>query len=460
MRKPVKQLAVIMLSLLLALSAAAQNFPNIVDLVEENSEPVVSVRVKSEPKGNAAPRGIPREFLPFSPPELLPFFHGRPGGRHPVTSIGSGFIIDAEGYVLTNAHVVEGGDEIIVALKNGDEYTAKLVGRDKKTDVALLKIEADKPLPTVKIGDSQKLRVGQWVVAIGSPWGLDQTVTAGIISALGRRLPQENYVPFIQTDAAVNPGNSGGPLMDLEGRVIGINSQIISPVKAYAGLSFAIPINVVMDIQRKLRDDGFVRRAQLGVIFSRVSKTIAEAMGLDRQRGALIQDVLENSAAAEAGLQSGDILLSFNGMDIEKSHQLPLFIGSVLPGTKATFEVLRNGNIITVTAVLGALEDDVIILGMRLKDLDDNIRNRLQVEGDFQGIVIVGIENNEKTPENIDQLRPDDIITDMIIQKHIHPIHDIAALQKILNDADNASAVAFRVWRKGRRLVIAVELNN
>ena len=156
------------------------------------------------------------------------------------------------------------------------------------------------------------------------PLGLDQTVTAGIISALGRRLPQENYVPFIQTDAAVNPGNSGGPLMDLEGRVIGINSQIISPVKAYAGLSFAIPINVVMDIQRKLRDDGFVRRAQLGVIFSRVSKTIAEAMGLDRQRGALIQDVLENSAAAEAGLQSGDILLSFNGMDIEKSHQLPL----------------------------------------------------------------------------------------------------------------------------------------
>ena len=235
--------------------------------------------------------------------------------------------------MLTNAHVVEGGDEIIVALKNGDEYTAKLVGRDKKTDVALLKIEADKPLPTVKIGDSQKLRVGQWVVAIGSPWGLDQTVTAGIISALGRRLPQENYVPFIQTDAAVNPGNSGGPLMDLEGRVIGINSQIISPVKAYAGLSFAIPINVVMDIQRKLRDDGFVRRAT-GVIFSRVSKTIAEAMGLDRQRGALIQDVLENSAAAEAGLQSGDILLSFNGMDIEKSHQLPLFIGSVLPARK------------------------------------------------------------------------------------------------------------------------------
>ena len=446
----------------MTMPAMAQSLPDIVDLVENHSDPVVSVRVKSKPKGNNSLRGIPKELLPFFSPELSPFFRGNPN-RQPASAIGSGFIIEADGYVLTNAHVVADSDEIIVTLKNGEEYTAKLVGSDKRTDVALLKIDADKPLPTVKVGDSEKLRVGQWVVAIGSPWGLDQTVTAGIVSALGRRLPRENYVPFIQTDAAINPGNSGGPLMDLDGKVIGINSQIISPVKAYAGLSFAIPINVVMNIQSKIREDGFVRRARLGVLFSDVSKTTAEAMGLvdGRPKGALIQDVVKGSAASEAGLQSGDIILSLNDVAIEKSHDLPLILERMIPGETAKLEVLHEGKIVTITAVLDSWEDDVTVLGMKLGKLDEKMRIRLGIERDLQGVFIISIENKEGTPVDvISQLRNDDVITGITIKGRLYSIADVAKLQRIINNASGAKAVAFRIWRKGSHLIIPINLRN
>ncbi|WP_107859385.1 DegQ family serine endoprotease [Neisseria cinerea] len=268
-------------------------------------------------------------------------------------NFGSGFIISKDGYILTNTHVVTGMGSIKVLLNDKREYTAKLIGSDIQSDVALLKIDATEDLPVVKIGNPKDLKPGEWVAAIGAPFGFDNSVTSGIVSAKGRSLPNESYTPFIQTDVAINPGNSGGPLFNLKGQVVGINSQIYSRSGGFMGISFAIPIDVAMNVAEQLKNTGKVQRGQLGVIIQEVSYGLAQSFGLDKASGALIAKILPGSPAERAGLQSGDIIRSLNGEEIRSSGDLPVMVGAIMPGKEASLGVWRKGEEITVKIKLG-----------------------------------------------------------------------------------------------------------
>lgn len=270
-------------------------------------------------------------------------------------NFGSGFIISADGYILTNTHVVNGMNNIKVLLNDKREYTAKLVGSDQQSDVALLKIDA-KDLPVVKVGNPKNLKPGEWVAAIGAPFGFDNSVTAGIVSAKGRSLPNESYTPFIQTDVAINPGNSGGPLFNLRGQVVGINSQIYSRSGGFMGISFAIPIDVAMNVAEQLKSTGKVQRGQLGVIIQEVSYDLAKSFGLDKASGALIAKVLPASPAAKAGLQVGDIVRSVNGEEIRTSSDLPVMVGAMAPGKEVVLGVWRKGKEVEVKVQLGSAD--------------------------------------------------------------------------------------------------------
>jgi len=321
-----------------ATGAATTDFTSI---VESQGPAVVNISVSGTAK--TADMGSP-EFGSNSP---LPDFHGRfripgPQGGIPVHGQGSGFIVSAEGVVLTNAHVVDGADEVLVRLTDKREFKAKVVGTDQQTDVAVLRIDA-KDLPAVRIGDPQKVRVGEWVVAIGSPFGFENSVTAGIVSAKSRTLPDEGYVPFMQTDVAINPGNSGGPLFNSRGEVIGINSQIYSRSGGYQGLSFAIPIDVAMDIERQLVTKGKVTRGRLGIMIQEVSQALADSFGLDGPKGALVASVEPGSPAARSGIQAGDVIVRFNGHDIGRSAELPALVAGTTPGSEVKLEVWRQG---------------------------------------------------------------------------------------------------------------------
>src|SRR5690606_16325520 len=272
------------------------------------------------------------------------------------TSLGSGFIISKDGYILTNNHVIQNADEIIVRLNDRRTLEAKLIGADETTDLALLKVEA-KDLPTVRLGNSDALEVGEWVVAIGSPFGFDYSVTAGIVSAKGRSLPNDNYVPFIQTDVAINPGNSGGPLFNLDGKVVGINSQIYTRSGGFMGVSFAIPINVAMEVSEQLKDKGRVSRGWLGVVIQEVNKELAESFGLEKAAGALVAQIVPGSPADSADLQNGDIITHFNGKPILMSSDLPHQVGRVKPGSKVSMDVVRNGKRRKVSVTIGTLPD-------------------------------------------------------------------------------------------------------
>ncbi|MDZ7748541.1 MAG: Do family serine endopeptidase [Halofilum sp. (in: g-proteobacteria)] len=329
-----------------ARAAGSGAVPDFTRIVKNNRDAVVNVSTTQQV--SAEQRGIPRELLEQLPPghPLKRFFKrfGGEGGGKPErgrTSLGSGFIISADGYVLTNAHVVAKADEITVKLHDNRQFDAKVVGMDKPTDVGLLKIDAS-GLPTVDIGDSDELRVGQWLLAIGSPFGLDYTATQGIVSALERSLPNDTYTPFIQTDVAVNPGNSGGPLFNGDGEVIGINSQIFSRTGGYMGLSFAVPINTAMDIVSQLKEDGTVERGYLGVSIQPVDRGLAESFGLDKPVGALVADVMADSPAKAAGLQSGDVILRFDGRKVSDASALPPMVGRVEPGKSAKVQILRG----------------------------------------------------------------------------------------------------------------------
>ena len=280
-----------------------------------------------------------------------------PQPEEDATSLGSGFIMSQDGFVITNHHVIEGADEIIVRLSDKRELKAKLIGSDKYTDIALLKIDGEN-LPVVEIGRSDEIKVGAWVLAIGSPFGFDHSVTAGIVSAKGRSLPKANYVPFIQTDVAINPGNSGGPLFDLDGKVIGINSQIYSRTGGFMGLSFAIPIEVAMRVVDQIKDKGEVTRGWLGVYIQEVTPELAESFGLDRPMGALVSQVIENSPAEKYGIKAGDVIISFNGKPIKDSANLPYMVGQVPLGSKAKVKVLRDKRHKTLEVVIEQLPED------------------------------------------------------------------------------------------------------
>ncbi|HRC71468.1 MAG TPA: DegQ family serine endoprotease [Candidatus Competibacter sp.] len=357
-KQPVWLLAV--LGLLWAATVRAAEYPDFVTLVERYSPAVVSIQTKSEPKEQRPRRGHPAipENSPFHD-YFKRFFEEMPDmPSGPRSSVGSGFIISADGYVVTNAHVVEDMSSIVVGLSDRTELAAQVIGADKRSDIALLKVKTDTKLPTVKFGDSAKVKVGQWVLAIGSPFGFERTATQGIISALGRNLPSDNYVPFIQTDAAVNPGNSGGPLFNLDGEVIGVNSQIYSRSGGYQGVSFAIPIDVATEVIDQLKTGGKVARGWLGVMIQEVTPELAQSFGLDKPRGALVGQVLADGPAQKAELKTGDIIVAFNGQPVQHSSDLPLLVGRTRPGASAALTVVREGKEHTLNAKIEQLPDE------------------------------------------------------------------------------------------------------
>lgn len=344
-------------------AVSAAGLPDFTALVEQASPAIVNistVRINDDAEAGSSPHPGQEQA-----PEIFKRFFGDPGfggeqnkprRSHP-QSLGSGFIISDDGYVLTNNHVVRDADSILVRLSDRRELEARLVGADPRSDLALLKIEAEH-LPVVKLGNSDKLKVGEWVLAIGSPFGFDHSVTAGIVSAMGRSLANENYVPFIQTDVAINPGNSGGPLFNLDGEVVGINSQIYTRSGGFMGLSFAIPVTMALDVVEQLKTKGYVARGWLGVIIQEVNRELAESFGLDRPMGALVAKVLPGSPAEAARLKEGDIITSLSGHPVDRSAELPQLVGRILPGKTVELGLVRDGDFQTLSLTVGELPDE------------------------------------------------------------------------------------------------------
>lgn len=452
---------------------AASNLPDFTELVEDNSAAVVNISTSSTPKaGNTALHGsplnerqleqLPEFFQDFFRGQQQPF-GGAPGHAQPRRSMGSGFIVSSDGYVLTNNHVVEGADEITVRLSDRRELSAKLIGTDPRSDIAVLKIDGGDDLPVVHTGRSRDLKVGEWVFAIGSPFGFDYTVTAGIVSALGRSLPSENYVPFIQTDVAINPGNSGGPLFNLDGEVVGINSQIYTRSGGFMGVSFAIPIDDAMNVFRQIRDKGVVSRGWLGVLIQEVNRDLAESFGLKRPRGALVAEVMDGSPAQQAGLESGDIVLEYDGDEVQLSSDLPPMVGRTPIGETAHLTVLRAGEEITVDVKIGQLPEqnsaqqsapagdqsdtDNALLGMAVEPLPADLADSLDIKG---GVVVANVTRGPAFDAGI---RARDVITEINRKK----VTSVDEYQKIVASLSDNHAVAVRVVRQGRAIYLVMK---
>ena len=453
-----------------ALVAHAQ-LPDFTGLVEAASPAVVNISTRQKvPQRAMAANGQQMPNLEGLPPQFREFFERsipqqprNPGGRQrEAQSLGSGFIISADGYVLTNNHVVADADEIIVRLSDRSELEAKLIGADPRTDVALLKVEG-KGLPILKLGKSDDLKVGEWVLAIGSPFGFDHSATAGIVSAKGRSLPNESYVPFIQTDVAINPGNSGGPLFNLDGEVVGINSQIFTRSGGFMGLSFAIPIDVAMDVATQLKSSGKVSRGWLGVVIQEVNKDLAESFGLEKPAGALVAQVLQDGPAAKGGLQVGDVILSLNGQPIVMSADLPHLVGALKAGDKAELDVVREGERKVLAMTVGALPDDdeeLVAsaapgegvssnrLGVAVVELTAEQKKTLDVTS---GVLVKGVQDG---PAALMGVRPGDVITHLNNQA-IDTSKTFAAIAK---DLPKDRSVSMRVLRGGRASFITFKL--
>ena len=458
-----KQVLVIAFSLLafVAFNASARQLPEFTDLVEQNAPAVVNISTVGETQSEA---GRSQRKKPRNSEELEEFFRyfmpPRPRGRP--RSLGSGFIISKDGYILTNNHVVDGAKEIVVRFSDRRELVATLVGQDSRADLAVLKVEIDEPLPTVEIGRSETLKVGSWVLAIGSPFGFDYSVTAGIVSAKGRSLPtaqNENYVPYIQTDVAINPGNSGGPLFNLEGKVVGINAQIYSNSGGFMGVSFAIPIDVAMEVADQLRSEGRVSRGWLGVMIQEVNRDLAESFGLERPHGALISKVFNDTPAATGGLREGDIITTFNGRSIERSSELPQLVGRVRAGTVAKLELMRDGDQMVLELKVGELADlaqdgqspkqssNNGRLGLVVAALADDDLARLDIEG---GVRVV--EADEQAQES--GIRRGDIITRL----NHRPILDEGDFDEISGALDAGRTVPILVLRNQNPVFLALRV--
>ncbi len=389
-----KNLFAITLVFFISQAASARELPDFTDLVEKQGSAVVNVSTTQTTRNTQPFQGLPN--LPKNDPffEFFNRFAPQMPRERESQSLGSGFIISEDGYILTNAHVVGGADGISVRLTDKREFKAKVIGVDKRTDVALIKIEAT-GLPKVLQGDPNLLKVGEWVLAIGSPFGFDSSVTAGIVSAKGRSLPQENYVPFIQTDAAINPGNSGGPLFNMKGEVIGINSQIYTRNGGSMGLGFAIPIDVAMDVVNQLRVSGKVTRGRIGVTIQEVTRDLAESFGLSKSGGALISSVEKGGAADKAGIQVSDVILKFDGKTVASSANLPRMVAATRPGNKVNIQVWRKGEVKELGLTVGEMPGDgqvamggstgagesVARMGLVLSELSAEQKNELQVKG-------------------------------------------------------------------------------
>jgi len=435
----------------------ASTLPDFTGLVEANAPAVVNISAEQK-RPTMSQQQVPEMFRRFFD-GMDDFFRSpSPEGE----SVGSGFLISSDGFILTNHHVIANAERIIVRMQDGSEKDAELVGSDPRSDMALLKVDGRK-LPTVKIGSSEKLKVGEWVLAIGAPFGFDSTVTAGIVSAKGRNLPSENYVPFIQTDVAINPGNSGGPLFNLKGEVVGINSQIVSRSGGFMGLSFAIPIDMAMDVVAQLKENGKVSRGWLGVLIQPVDRELAQSFGLDKPAGALVSQVLPGSPAEQAGIQVGDVIVRFNGRDIGPSGQLPQVVGVLSPGTKADAVVMRDGKRRTLKLTVGELPDDLdgalrdatapkaasdMSLGLRVEVLGTEELASLKIA---QGVRIQEVVEGPAAQAGI---RPGDVLVSL----NGKPIDTPDTLRSVVKSLPAKGIVPVLIQREGSPRFLALRL--
>lgn len=444
------------------LLAAANDLPDFETLVKERASSVVNIQTKRQASVAAQTRGPgPQGQIP----EFLQRFRNfqQPGPQQPQPpghgqrqAIGSGVIASANGYVLTNAHVVEGASEIVVQLNDQREFAATLVGADSHSDIAVLKIEASE-LPAAKFGDSDKLNVGQWVLAIGAPFGLNQTATQGIVSAVSRSLPNDTYVPFIQTDVAVNPGNSGGPLFNLNGEVIGINSQIFSRTGGYMGLSFAIPINLASNIAEQLKTTGTIARGWLGVSIQDLDQSLAQSFALDSPRGALISSVTPNSPAANAALKAGDVIIEYNGTAISRSAALPPLVAATAANSQTSMRIWRNGKAQDIVIRVGLLPGQPLAastpkpgpLGVVVSDLTAAEVAALGVQN---GVRVDRVEAGK--PAALAGLQANDVI----VAFNHESVDNAAELVRLSRESAPGATVPLLVQRKDQTRFLALQL--
>ncbi|HEX9435324.1 MAG TPA: DegQ family serine endoprotease [Burkholderiales bacterium] len=469
--RTMRALAALWLAAFCLAAQAQRELPDFTRLVEEQGNAVVNISTTQAVRRTT---GALPQVPGMEDEEVLEFFRrfiprqpgpGQPGpgqGQGPAPrsesrSLGSGFIISQDGYVLTNAHVVEGADEITVKFTDKREFKAKVIGADKRTDIALIKIDAT-GLPAVRFGDATKLKVGEWVVAIGSPFGFENTVTAGIVSAKGRSLPQENFVPFIQTDVAINPGNSGGPLFNMRGEVVGINSQIYSRTGGFMGLSFAIPADVALDVQKQLKEKGRVARGRIGVVIQEVTRDLATSFGVDKPRGALVNSVEKGSPADKAGIEPTDIILSFDGKAVDASSDLPRIVGSTRPGSNSTVEVWRKGAAKKITLTVGELQEDRVAsadkprpqkpaevqpanrLGIVVAELSADQKKDMKLAG---GLVVTEVKPDARASD----VRKGDVLLMLAHKGQQTELKSVEQFNKLLSSLDKNAVITLQVKR-------------
>lgn len=458
-----------MAAFVMSVPAAVQaQLPDFTSIVDSAKDSVVNISTKNKTGGGVRDRfNIPEipEGSPFG--DLLEKFleqeefQNRPRERER-QSLGSGFIVSKDGYILTNHHVIAEAEEVIVRMSNRAEYVAEVIGSDQASDVAVLKVDADN-LPMLEFGDSDQLKVGEWVLAIGSPFGFDASVTAGIVSAKGRNLPSDNYVPFIQTDVAINPGNSGGPLFNMDGEVIGINSQIYSRTGGFMGLSFAIPIEMAVDVADQIRDKGYVSRGWLGVLIQEVNRDLAESFGMDTPHGALVARVMPGSPSEEAGLQPGDVIVAFNGRKVTTSSSLPPMVGRAPVDKFADVTVIRDKTKRNVRVKIAELPDSVqanagrsemqprsektSVLGMEVESLTDEVKKALKVEN---GVVVESVDRDGPA---VDAGIVDGDVISKINNQDVTSVDEFKA---IVAELDEGKLVPILIQRRGGPVFLAI----
>lgn len=442
--------------------AQTRELPDFTDLVEKQGAAVVNISTTQIIQGMQGLPNIPEDD-PFY--EFFRRFAPQIPQEQEAQSLGSGFIISSDGYIMTNAHVIDHADKITVRLTDKREFRAKVIGADKRTDVALLKIEAT-GLPKINVGDPNRLKVGEWVVAIGSPFGFDNSVTAGIVSAKGRSLPQDNFVPFIQTDVAINPGNSGGPLFNMDEEVVGINSQIYTRSGGSMGLSFAIPIDVATQVTDQLRSSGRVTRGRIGVTIQGLTRELAESFGLNKPNGALISNVEKNAPADKAGIQASDVILKFDGKPVTDSSDLPRMVAAVKPGTRVAVELWRKGQSRQVTVEVAEMPEDrqlarsaekpsgiagelIPRLGIAVSELTADQRQELEVSG---GLLVEDVKGSAARAAGLHQ-------GDVLLSIGNVPLRSVAQLSDLLKQVPNGRNVALLVRRGDSATYIAIKLD-
>lgn len=450
--KRLQCLIVLVVSVFSSLLVQAQNLPDFTSLIEKHSPAVVKITAISRinpRQGINIPPGMQQQI-----PEIFRDYFERRQMPREQGAFGAGFIIEEDGYVLTNDHIIDQATDIKVVLSDQREFEAKLVGRDERSDLALLKIDA-KSLPTLKLAPSENLKVGQWVVAIGSPYGLDYSASAGIVSAIGRSIPsahsESSYIPFIQTDVAINPGNSGGPLFNLDGEVVGINTQFISPTGSSIGLSFATPSTLALDVVSQLKEKGHVDRGWLGVYLQEVDKGLANSLGLDKPTGALVNDVVQGGPADKAGIKAGDVIIRYQDQVIHHSSDLPHLVGRTRPNTKVSVMIMSKGKEQTIQLMVGSLPGssnkvqaqaspqnnrDPLGLDLAAYNTDGNPPEA--------GVLVQGVK--PESPAADAGLRPGDVITQLAFSE----VKSLADYQKVVKTLKKKETYAVRFYREGR----------